>query len=181
MDLLEKDVVPFLSDTGYWLSSVFFALFCVSWCSKCFSWWKVWTTDRPVRHLDSPTMKLCCCNSCSVWFSIVLSKTQCLPWKRCHLDGIMCCSKTCLFRSALMMSSHIWRLPVPWILTHSCIIRDSGLWIKCWQQATWSFFSRACPWLSPWLSPFRISFGLKKAAMFLDHIYIWLPLCMIEL
>ncbi len=34
--------------------------------------WKIWTAGRPIQHPDSSTMKPCCCNSCSMWFCIVL-------------------------------------------------------------------------------------------------------------
>ncbi len=36
--------------------------------------WKIWTAGRPIEHPDSSTMKPCCCNSCSMWFCIVLLK-----------------------------------------------------------------------------------------------------------
>lgn len=45
-----------------------------------FSWWKVWTACRTLQHPDCSTMKSCCCNRCSMWFSIVLLKYT-LPWK----------------------------------------------------------------------------------------------------
>ncbi len=35
---------------------------------------KICTTGRPIQHLDSSTTKPCCCNSCSMWFCIVLLK-----------------------------------------------------------------------------------------------------------
>ncbi len=36
--------------------------------------WKIWTAGRPIQHPDSSTTKPCCCNSCSMWFCIVLLK-----------------------------------------------------------------------------------------------------------
>ncbi len=36
--------------------------------------WKIWTAGRSIQHLDSSTTKPCCCNSCSMWFCIVLLK-----------------------------------------------------------------------------------------------------------
>ncbi len=36
--------------------------------------WKIWTAGRPIQHPDSSTTKPCCCNSCSMWFYIVLLK-----------------------------------------------------------------------------------------------------------
>ncbi len=29
--------------------------------------WKIWTADRPIQHPDSSTIKLCSCNSCSIY------------------------------------------------------------------------------------------------------------------
>ncbi len=36
--------------------------------------WKTWTAGRPIQHTDSSTTKPCCCNSCIIWFCIVLMK-----------------------------------------------------------------------------------------------------------
>ncbi len=36
--------------------------------------WKIWTAGRPIQHPDSSTTKPCCCNSCGMWFCIVLLK-----------------------------------------------------------------------------------------------------------
>ncbi len=36
--------------------------------------WKISTAGRPIQHPDSYTRKKCCCNSCSMWFCIVLLK-----------------------------------------------------------------------------------------------------------
>ncbi len=35
---------------------------------------KIWTAGRPIQNPDSSTMKPCCCNSCCMWFCIVLLK-----------------------------------------------------------------------------------------------------------
>ncbi len=35
---------------------------------------KIWTAGSPIQHPDSSTTKSCCCNSCSMWFCIVLLK-----------------------------------------------------------------------------------------------------------
>ncbi len=40
--------------------------------------------SRPIQHPDSSTTKPCCCNSCSMWFCIVLLRTCKLP-TRMHL------------------------------------------------------------------------------------------------
>lgn len=57
--------------------------------------WTVWTADRPFPHLDSSTMRLCCCNSCNIGL-------QGRPWKL-YLDGNICCSTKCTFCSALVV------------------------------------------------------------------------------
>ena len=52
------------------------------------------------------------------------------PWKRQSvLDGSRCCSKTCLYLSALMLPSQILgQLPMmPWALTHPHTITDAAL------------------------------------------------------
>lgn len=39
-----------------------------------FSWWKTWTAERSVKHLDSTTAKPRGCRGCSMLFNIVLLK-----------------------------------------------------------------------------------------------------------
>lgn len=63
------------------------------------SWLKVWTTGRQFSTLWET--KPCCC-SCNMWYSIVLLKHPKPFWKK-SLDGSICCSKTCICFSALML------------------------------------------------------------------------------
>ena len=62
-----------------------------------FSWWKIWTAGRFVQHLDSSTTKPCCCNRCSMWFSIVLLKYG-RPFLKKTSSG-RCISETCKYLS----------------------------------------------------------------------------------
>lgn len=64
----------------------------ISWCSKCFFyWWKVWTAGRPVQHLDTSTIKLCC-NRCNMQVTIVLLKyAKGLPRKKEWSSGLKAC------------------------------------------------------------------------------------------
>ncbi len=45
-------------------------------------------------------------------------KMQGLPWKRRRLDGSICCSRTWIYLSALMVPFQMGKLPMPH--THSC-------------------------------------------------------------
>ncbi len=38
-------------------------------------------------------------------FALSCWNTQCLPWNRCHLEGSICCSKTFIYLSALIVPS----------------------------------------------------------------------------
>lgn len=49
-----------------------------------------------------------------------------LPWKRQHLDGSICCSRTWKYFSALM--------PMPPALMQPHIIRDAGFWTERWSH-----------------------------------------------
>jgi len=53
---------------------------------------------------------------------------QVRPWKRHRLDGSICCSKTCMYLSALMVPSQMCKLPMPWALMHPHTITDAGFW-----------------------------------------------------
>lgn len=63
------------------------------------SWLKVWTTGRQFSTLWET--KPCCC-SCNIWYSSVLLKHPKPFWKK-SLHGSICCSKTCIYFSALML------------------------------------------------------------------------------
>ncbi len=71
------NLVPFLPDIGFqllkslWSSLMYFSFNDVT---NVLYRWKIWTAGRPIQHQDSSTMKPCCCNSCSMWFCIVLMK-----------------------------------------------------------------------------------------------------------
>ncbi len=69
------NLVPLLADIGFQLlkslrSSLMY--FSFNDAPNVLYRWKIWTAGRPIQHLDSSTAKPCCCNSCSVWFCIVL-------------------------------------------------------------------------------------------------------------
>ncbi len=71
------DLVPFLPDIGFQLlksswSSVTYISF--NDAANVLYRWRIWTAGRPIQHPDSSTTKPCCCNSCSMWFCIVLLK-----------------------------------------------------------------------------------------------------------
>jgi len=54
---------------------------------------------------------------CSMWFNIVLLKMcKVSPEKRRCLDGSICCSKTCIYLSALMELFQMCRFPGPYTL-----------------------------------------------------------------
>ncbi len=71
------NLVPFLPDIGFqllknlWSSLTYFFF---NDAPNVLYRWKIWTTGRPIQHPDSSFTKPCCCNSCSVWFCIVLLK-----------------------------------------------------------------------------------------------------------
>ncbi len=46
-------------------------------------------------------------------------KMQGLPWKRRRLDGSICCSRTWIYLSALMVPFQMCKLPMPHALMHS--------------------------------------------------------------
>ena len=69
------NVVPFLSDAGLFSLFNFPGLLLPDLyydAPNVFCWLKVWTAGRPVQHQDSSPMNPCCCDGCSIWFSIVL-------------------------------------------------------------------------------------------------------------
>ena len=94
-----------------------------------FYWWKVWTADRPVQHLDSSPVKLCCCDGCSMWFSIVL-----LIYPRSSLKTMLygCCCKTSVYSSALMGPFQKCKLSMSLTLKQPHTIRDAGFWAVLW-------------------------------------------------
>jgi len=74
------NLVPFLSDIGFQLlNSLWSSLMYFSFNDglNVLYRWKIWTADRPNQHPDSPTTKLCCCNSCSVGFCMCIVLLKC--------------------------------------------------------------------------------------------------------
>ncbi len=68
---------PFLPDIGFQLlksSRSSFDVFFVNDAPNVLYRSKIWTAGRQIQHPDSSTTKSCCCNSCSMWFCIVLLK-----------------------------------------------------------------------------------------------------------
>ncbi len=71
------NLVPFVPDISFqllkssWLSLTYFLF---NDAPNVFYRGKIWPTGRPIQHLDSSTTKPWCCNSCSMWFCIVLLK-----------------------------------------------------------------------------------------------------------
>ena len=59
-------------------------------------------------------------------------KMQGLPWKRWRLDGSICCSRTWIYFSALMVPFQTCRLPMPHALMQPHTIRDAGFWTERW-------------------------------------------------
>ncbi len=59
-------------------------------------------------------------------------KMQGLPWKRRRLDGSICCSRTWIYLSALMVSFQMCKLPMPHALMQPHTIRDAGFWTERW-------------------------------------------------
>ncbi len=66
---------PFLSDISFQLlksSWLFFKYFSFNDAPNILYRWKIWTAGWPIQHPYSSTTKPCCCNSCIMWFCIVL-------------------------------------------------------------------------------------------------------------
>ncbi len=59
-------------------------------------------------------------------------KMQGLPWKRRRLDGSICCSRTWIYLSALMVPFQMCKLPMPHALMQPHTIRDAGFWTERW-------------------------------------------------
>ncbi len=125
------NLVPFLPGIGFqllkssWSSLTYFSF---NDAPNVLYRWKIWTAGRPIQHLDSSTTKPCCCNSCSMWFSIVLLKYT---------------------RPAC-------KLPIPYALMHPHTIRDAGFWTERWWHAGRSPSSLARRTRHPWF-PIRMS------------------------
>ncbi len=117
------NLVPFLSDIGLqllkslWSSLTYFSF---NDAPNVLYKWKIWTAGRPIQHPDSSTTKPCCCNSCSMWFCIILLKyTSSGGEQMRYLSAFIVPSKTC-------------KLPIPYALMHPHTIRDAGFWTERW-------------------------------------------------
>ncbi len=101
------NLVPFLPDIGFqllkcsWSSLTYFPF---DDAPNVFYRWKIWTAGSPI--LDSSTTKPCCCNSCSMWFCIVLLKYT-------SSGGEFIFSKTFIYLSAFIVPSKTCKLPIP--------------------------------------------------------------------
>ncbi len=122
------NLVPVFPDIGFQLlKSLWLSLTCLPFIDapNVLYRWKIWTAGRPIQHLDSFTMKPCCCNSCSMWFCIVLLKYTRLPWNRHRLDGSICWAKTFIYLSEFIVPSKLCKLTIPYVLMHPHTIRDA--------------------------------------------------------
>ncbi len=139
------NLVPFLPDIGFqllkssWPSLMYFSFNDVQ---NVLNRWKIWTPGRPIQHPDPSTIKSCCCNSCSVWFCIVLLKYT-------RLEGSICCSKTFIYfsiHSAFqnMQAAHTVCTYAP----HT--IKDAGCWTERGEHAGRSPSSLAWRTQHPW-------------------------------
>lgn len=71
----------------------------VSWCSRCFK--LVWTSGRPDHYTNSSATSICSIYAVgidTVWHHLdaiwkVFPECQC----RCHIEGSIHCSKTCIY------------------------------------------------------------------------------------
>ncbi len=108
-------LVPFLPDIGFQLlkslwSSLTYFLF--NDVPNVLYRWKIWTAGRPIQHPDSSTMKPCCCNSCSMWFCIVLLKyTECFRFRMQRHDwSSMSPKEPMLHLSSSHCTGYQWQL-----------------------------------------------------------------------
>ncbi len=148
------NLVPFLSDTGFqllkssWSSLAYFSFNAAP--NVVYSW-KIWTAGRPVQHPDSSTMKPCYCNSLQyIGFALSCWNTQGLPWNRHRLEGSICCSKTFIYLSAIIVPSKTCKLSYRMQICTPHTIRDAGFWTKHWWHAERSPSSSAWRKRRPW-------------------------------
>ena len=147
------------------------------------------------QHPDSSTTKPCCC------FGLTLSywNMQGLPWKRCSLDGCRCCSKTCTCQHWWSLSRcagyqfhrHQCTPPMPWEMQAFKLSADympGGQSPLKSVENSLKFSKRFSvlihlntEQISTFPQSIKMSFGPEKMRVFLDHVHIWLLLCMTEL
>ena len=79
------------------------------------------------------TMKLCCWTLIrNLWFGIVLLKKYTHKYI-CTSPGYdiigmtgLCCSETCIYCSVLILPLEMWKLPLPYAVTHPDTMADAG-------------------------------------------------------
>ena len=130
-----RNVVPFLSNTGSSCSTVL-GLLCrifLFMMRQMFSMGERsglqaghFSTRILLLHSHDVVIDVVCCLALSCW------KMQGLPWKRRRLDGSICCSRTWIYLSALMVPFQMCKLPMPHALMQPHTIRDAGFWTECW-------------------------------------------------
>ncbi len=125
-----RNVVPFLSNTG------FLGLLCrifLFMMHQMFSMGE--RSGLQAGHLSTRILLLrshdvvidaVCGLALSCW------KMQGLPWKRRRLDGSICCSRTWIYLSALMVPFQMCKMPMPHALKQPHTIRDAGFWTERW-------------------------------------------------
>ncbi len=130
-----RNVVPFLSNTGFSCSTVL-GLLCrifLFMMRQMFSMGE--RSGLQAGHFSTRILLLrshdvvidaVCGLAFSCW------KMQGLPWKRQRLDGSICCSRTWIYLSALMVPFQMCKLPMPHALMQPHTIRDAGFWTECW-------------------------------------------------
>ncbi len=115
-------LVPFLPDIGFELLELYILF---NDAPNVLYRWKIWTSGRPIQHPNSSTTKPCCCNSCSMWFCIVLLKYT-------SSEGDHMCSKTFIYLSAFIVPTKTCKLSITYALMHPHTIKDAGFWTERW-------------------------------------------------
>ncbi len=65
--------------------------------------WTIWTAGWPFQYPDPSSTQPWCCNWCSMWSGIVMLENARSSLKETRLDGSICCSRTWIYLSALMV------------------------------------------------------------------------------
>ncbi len=127
-----RNVVPFLSNTGSTVLGLLCRIF-LFMMRQMFSMGE--RSGLQAGHFSTRILLLrshdvvidaVCGLALSCW------KMQGLPWKRRCLDGSICCSRTWIYLSALMVPFQMCKLPMPHALMQPHTIRDAGFWTERW-------------------------------------------------
>jgi len=86
-----------------------------------------WTVKHQMFSVGVSTMKPCCCNACSVWFSIVV-----LNYARLSLKKTSEWEHILLWNISAPMVLQMFTLPAPWARMHPHPTRDADFWIEHW-------------------------------------------------